>query len=72
MICSWNKNELPGFFREQSDDSKNEEHEKHPRMFKVVHMWRVQNSINEELEMGWIQKLNTQINETANNNNIKL
>lgn len=72
MLCSWNNNELPGFFREQSDDSKNEEHEKHPRMFKVVHMRRVQNSINEELKMGWIQKLNTQINETANNNNIKL
>ena len=72
MLCSWNKRELPRLFREQRDESKNEEHEKHPRMFKVVHVRRVQNSINEELEMSWIQKLNAQINETPNDNNIKL
>jgi hypothetical protein len=42
---------IPCFLGEQSDKSEDEEHEKHPRVLKVIHMGRIQNTINKELEM---------------------
>jgi len=63
---------IPCFLGEQSDKSEDEEHEKHPRVLKVIHMGRIQNTINKELEMSWIQELNAQVNERANSNNVKL
>lgn len=63
---------VPCLLREQSNNAKDKEHKKHPWVLKIIHVRRVQNSINKELEMGRIQKLDTQINKSTNGYNIKL
>ena len=72
---SWWSNNLwlvPGFLGEQSDKTEDEEHEKHPRVLEVVHVGRVQDTIDKEVEMSGVEELDAQVNEWANGDNVKL
>lgn len=63
---------IPCLLWEQTDNAKDKEHKKHSRVLKIIHVRRVQDPIDKELEMGRIQKLDTHINESTNSYNIKL
>lgn len=62
----------PGFLGEQSDETEDEEHEKHPRVLEIVHVGRIQDTIDKELEMSGVEELDAQVNERANGDNVKL
>ena len=71
LYQSWWSN-LPGFLGEQSDKTEDEEHEKHPRVLEIVHVGRVQDTIDKEVEMSGVEELDAQVNEWANGDNVKL
>ena len=62
----------PSLLREQGDDPENKEHEKHPRVLKVIRVRWVQDPIHKELETSWIQKLYAHINKSSDCQHIKL
>ena len=63
---------VPRFLGEQSDEAEDEEHEKHPWMLEVVHVGRIQYTIDKELEMSRVEELDAQVNERANGDNVEL
>lgn len=69
VIQSGRPGELLG---EEGNEAEEEEHEEHARVLEVVHMGRVEDAFDEELEVGGVEQLDAHVDEGSDGDQVEL